>query len=336
MKKITTIAFALAVVLNVNAQKQKGQEKHKNATELDLKKDIKVTSKGVVKKSKGMALAKVALEFKTISKNSVYIGKGQKTSKSSAYAILGGVSEATMQSIADEFAASFTKKLEALNIPVKDWSTITSSEKWEKVTSKQIDKIYQKQEEGLMEIFTANNGPHTKQVVGNMGIWGAYAKLGKDIGANPVTLDVVIDFANFNMSLKKSVSSTGYFDNKEYTTTYASNANVFPQISIETDNGGAGFNLLTTNMTVIGKYGEASIITLNKNVLFNGAYATSVDAYNGKMPTQMKKKISFGQGMSVGTFIIQANEAAYKKAVLDALDIYSDYIIEKIRLIRTK
>lgn len=334
MKKLAVVALALTLVLNVNAQKVKGKSNHKDGTQLDLKKDFRVDGKGVAKKAKSVALVKVAVQFKSITKESVSIGKGQHVTSSHAYAILDGVSDATRQEIVNEFSASFSKKLETLGLSIKEWNTVTSSEKWIKVTDKQIKKTYQNKNEGLFEVFTANNGPHTKQVVGNPGIWGAYAKVGKDIEAKPITIDVIVDFASFNIDMKKSSKTSRAGNTETTTTTTSANANVTPLISIQSFNGATGFGMMTSNLTMVGKYGEACIITLRKDIIFNGDYAKSLDPYSGKIPVGMKKKIQFGSNIDTGTYIITADEQKYKEAVLKALDVYSDYLITKLKEIR--
>lgn len=326
MKKIILIIATIVVGTIANAQKVKGKEAHKDGTQLDLKKDFDVGGKSILKKADKAANVKFAIHFKTITNESVYIGGGQDVTKASTWAVLDGISDETLQSITDEFAKSFQDKLKTVGISSLEWNKITASEKWSNVEEKQIDKVFQNKNEGLMEIYTANNGPHAKQVVGNPGIWGAYAKVGKDVGANPITMDIVVDFANFNMDMKRR-GGYGY-------TKISADSKVLPQISIQASNNAPGFGLMSTNMTTVGKYGEATIITLKKNITFDDEYAVSVDSYQGKMPIRMIKKISWGSTMTTGSFLITANEQKYKEAVLKALDVYSDYIIDIVKDIK--
>lgn len=321
------ILFSLIIGASIigYAQKTKGGEKHKDGHSLDLKKDFNITGKSVVKKSKQVALTKVAIHFKKITNNQVYVGKGNDKVSASSWAILEGVSDETFQNITDEFSKSLTKKLEEQGISTLEWNTVASAKNYNKVSDKQIKKYWENKNVGLINVYTANDGPHCKQVIGNPGIWSAYAKLGKEIKANPVTLDIIIDFARFDIKMKQS----GY-----YFRTTSANSNVYPQISIQNSNGATGFNVVTTNMTVVGKYGEATIINIKKNISFKDEFAKSIDSHNGKLPESMKKKISFGTNLTTGTFVINVDEAAYKIAVLKALDTYADYMIAQIKLIR--
>lgn len=320
MKKIKTTLTTFLALLTVAIFAQKSVE------DIDLKKDFDVSGKGIIKKATHIAPVKVAVHFKTISNGKASIGKGQNRTSSTAWAILDGVSEATMQEITDEFAASLNQKLSDLGLSIIEWNKITAAKNYAKVTEKQREKYWDNKNEGALIIKTANDGPHTKQVIGNPGIWGALAKVGKDVGANSLVMDVVVDFANFNIKMKRDYGIT-------YTSTSAQ-AEMFPEVSIQSSNGGTGFGMMTSSMTFVGKYGEATIITLRKDINFNHNIADAVEDYAGKQPASMKKVISFGSTLNTGSFIVKANEAEYKKAVLGALNQYADFMLEKIKEIR--
>ncbi len=324
MKYIAFVILTNLALISFS-QKNKGGEKNHNSKELDLKKDFNISGKSVIKKSKQVALTKVALHFKKITNNQVYVGKGNDKVSASAWAILEGVSDQTFQSIADEFYKRLNDKLKAEGLAITDWNTVTSAKNFDKVNDKQIKKHWSNKNIGLINVYTANEGPHCKQVIGNPGIWSAYAKLGKELKSNPIALDIIIDFARFDLKMKQS----GY-----YFRTTSANSNVYPQISIEKFSGANGFNTISTNLTAVGKYGEASIITMKKNIYFEDEFAQSIDSHSGKLPESMQKKISFGTNLTTGTFVINVDEEAYKTAVLNALDTYTDYMIAQIKLIR--
>lgn len=310
------------------AQKGRGGEKGKAIEDFNIQKDFDVAGPKLIKKSEVAGIVKGALHFKSITSDLRYVGKGQERTTAKAWAILEGVSEQTMQEISDEFAASFAKKITSLGIEMKDWNTITASKNYEKVKEKEIEKVKSNPSTGYIDIKTSNDGPHIKQVVGNPGIWGALAKVGKDFGGNAITYDINIDFARFDIDAKRWKSS-GYGSGYNFINTSVE-SNVLPQVSIEAVNGANGFGMMTSNLTFIGKYGEAAIITLGKNIYVEENYATNIDSHDGQMPERMKQAFTFNT-MTSGTFVIKADEAKYKAIVLKALDQYSDYLIELIK-----
>lgn len=316
------------MTISLSAQTRGTIEQHKSVDEINYKKDFDVAGKALIKKCQTAAIAKLALHFKTITNGKASVGKGQNRTTSVTWAMLDGVSEETMQEIADEFYVYVNQKLESeLNIKTIGWDQVVAQEKeYSNIQDKQIDKFWDNKNEGAIVVKTANDGPHTKQIVGNPGIWGAYAKLGKALKANPITIDLVIDFAKFDIELSRRY---GY----SYTTTSAS-ADIVPEISVQYMSGATGFNSMFSNVTFIGKYGEAGIVNLKKNINFPSNFATSIESYNGKMPESMKKSISFGSSLTTGTYIVKADDQLFKAAVLSALKSYIDVVFKKIKEIR--
>lgn len=299
MKKIILFNLVTLISIYLSAQTSGTTEQHKSVNDINYKKDFNVSGKSLIKKCQTAAIAKLAIHFKTITNGTAYVGKGQNRTSSVTWAMLDGVSEVTMQEIADEFYAYVNQKLEnELNIKTIDWEQVIAQEK-------EYSNIRE------------------KQIVGNPGIWGAYAKLGKALKANPITIDLVVDFAKFDIELSRRY---GY----SYTSASAS-ADVIPEISVQYMSGATGFNSMFSNVTFIGKYGEAGIINLTKNINFPSNYATAIESYNGKMPESMKKTISFGSSLTTGTFIIKADDQLFKSAVLSALKSYIDVVFEKIK-----
>ncbi|MTI41238.1 hypothetical protein [Fulvivirga lutimaris] len=325
------LSFILVLPISVSAQSNalgRGGEKGKNIESLDLKKDFDVVGKGLIKKSEVAGIVKGALHFKTITSDYKLVGKGQGRETAKAWAILEGVSETTLQEISDEFAVSFSKKIEALGIEMKTWEEVSSTDNFPKVKEKEMEKTKSTPATGLIEIKTANDGPHIKQVMGNPGIWGALAKVGKEFKGNAITYDINIDFARFDIDAKRW-RSPGYGPGYDFVTTSAE-ANVLPQVGIEAYNGAGGFGMMSTNLTFVGKYGEAGTINLTKNIYVVENYATDIDSYQGQMPERMKRMFTFNT-VTTGTFVIKADEQKYKQLVLEALDAYSDNIIKLIK-----
>jgi hypothetical protein len=301
------------------------KDKKKKKEEVNISKDFEISGKSVLKKSKKAALVKVALHFKSISKQMVLAGRGTDRSSASAYAILEGVSEETQKEIVAAFYKSVATKLKANGFELVEWEAVKKAPSFAKVQEKAIDKYWEGKDVGYINVVTAHDAPHNKQIGGNPGIWKAYAKLGKEIGANPVTLDVIIDFAQFNMDVKAG----GY-----KTKTVRASASVSPKITLQSFSGATGYNNIFSNFTMVGKYGEGSIISLKKNLGFPGDYATKIESFNGKVPASMKKRLTFGTSLETGTFIMHVDAQKYKTAVLSALDKYTDYLILKMKEVR--
>lgn len=329
-KTIITLTTFFALSILSFSQKGRGGEVSKDITSLDLKKDFNVSGKSVLKKSKVAGIVKGSLHFKGITSDLKYIGKGQQRTTAKSWAILENVSAQTLQEISDEFAQSFAKKIEGLGIELQNWQKITTAKNFAKINDKQIKKEKSNQSTGLVEIKTANNGPHLKPVIGNPGTWGALAKTGKDFGGNAITYDINIDFARFDIDAKRWRTHQKTYNGTRTTTYTSAEANVVPQICIESSNGAQGLGRINTNLTFVGKYGEATIIDLNKNIYTPTNFAKEIKSTNGVMPTRMKKMFTFNT-MTTGTFTVVADEQAYKKAVLEALDAYSDYLISVIK-----
>lgn len=308
--------------------KGRGGEKGKSIDDFNIQKDFDVGSPKLIKKSEVAGIVKGSLHFKSITSDLRLLGKGQERTTAKAWAILEGVSEETMQEISDEFAVSFARKISSLGIDMKEWSEISSTKNFAKVKDKEIDKVKSNPSTGYIDVKTANEGPHAKQVVGNPGIWGALAKVGKEFGGNAITYDINIDFARFDIDAKRWRSS-GYGSGYDFINTSVE-ADVMPQVSIEAANGAAGFGMIASNLTFVGKYGEASIITLKKNIYVTENYATEIKSHDGKMPERMKRAFTLNT-QNAGTFVIKADEAKYKTIVLKALEQYSDYLIQLIQ-----
>jgi hypothetical protein len=298
----------------------------KKKEEVDLKKDFDLSGKAVLKKSKKAALVKVAVHFKSISKQMAIAGRGDNRSSASAYAILEGVSKELQQEIANEFYATMSGKMKANGFELVSWDEVKKAPSFSTVKEKSIDKYWEGKDVGYISVVTAHNAPHNKQIMGNPGIWKAYAKVGKELGANPVTIDVIVDFAKFNIDLS---SGRGY-----KTKTVQASAAVSPQITLHSFSGATGFKAMYSNFTMVGKYGEASIISLRKNLGYPGNFASKIESFSGEVPASMKKKLTFGTSLETGTFVMHVDQAKYKKAVLDALNKYSDYIILKMKEVR--
>lgn len=328
MKKTVLITLLLCLFGQVFGQKGRGGEVGVDIKDINLKKDFYYRYNKVIKKTTKVGLVKGSLHFKTITTDYKLIGRGQERSTTKTWAILDGISHQTMQRIADEFTVSFSKKIASLGISIKEWEAIKTSKAYAKLESKQIDKHKSNPTMGTVEIKTANNGPHLRQATGNPGTISACKKIAKDIDADGLTYDIIIDFARFDIQVSRW-KSKGYGSGYDFVTTNT-DASVLPQIGIKSTNGAEGFGLVSTNMTMINPNGLVSTISLNKTLFFPINFAKSVTSHEGKLPKGMKPFISINTSHS-GTFIIKADEAKYKKVVLEALDQYTDKLLELIK-----
>ena len=326
-KLILILGCSLFICQMSLAQKGQNLTSVKSISEVDMKKDVKLSNKGVAKKMKTVAVTKTALHFKEITVGKALAGKGmQERVGSTTWAILDGVDDELMQSLADEFYHILNQKLQNAGYQTVDWETVTAAKAYEKLSDKEASREMSSKEHGAAQTFTAFNGANTKQLEGNIGTWSQYGKLAKELNAFPLAIDLFIDFAVFDIDLRRR---RGY----KYTETTAS-AHVVPEISIKPYLGGEtlpiGYAPAYSNISVTQSYGKSTIININKNVSIPGEIASSIDGYSGKLPKKMKRWISIGDNLTTGTFVIHADPELFRKAVLNALSEYTDVLIAKM------
>ena len=318
------ILLSVAAYGQLRTERARGGEVASSFSEINVKKDFYNGYKKVVKKSKKAGLICGALHFKKITTSSVLLGKGQGRQTVKSWAILEGVSDQTMQEIADEFAVMFNKKIEAIGIETVDWSTVSGTKGFAKVTEKQNRKERTSAGYGHIVVKTANDGPYNRAL--NFNTAGLYKKVGKEIGGEVMGYDIIVDFARFDIDAKRW-RSAGYGPGYDFVTTNTS-ANVLPQVSIDLGAGSNGLtNSVPTNVNFVDVNGGASLTTLLKNIYLIENYATDIDSYKGQMPAAIKKGLQINT-KTTGTFVVKADEAKYKELVLKALDQYSDLIIK--------
>jgi hypothetical protein len=324
------------IMASIIAFSQKGSNMENAVTieNINSKKDIKVDGKSIIKKSKNATLAKVAIHFKVITNGKSYIDKKafstDNATESVTWAVLKGVSEETMQEITDSFYVYLNEQLnKKLNLPTLSWNQVEQAKAFQKINDKQIDKYYDSKKDGAFVIKTANNGPHTRPIVGNPGTWGAYTKLSKELKTNPILIDIIIDFAQFDIELYKH---RGYKN-----TTTSTSANITPEITIEYFYSQGSYNAIMSGISVIGKKGgSAGTIYITKDIAYPMNFSTDIKSYDGKVPEGFKKRnFTFNNTMTTGTYVIEADEEKYKEAVLNALKTYVDVLIEKMLEIRS-
>jgi len=302
---------------------------YKSPEEIDFKKDFfSLKASWMKKQPQAVIQGKTALHFKLVSKSTAMAGRGgQERTFATAYAMIEGISEETMQEIANEYYSMLNKKLSEKGYNTFEYETLKNASVYSKMMDKEKDREYANKERGVALTVTAFGGPNGKYHMGNIGYWGLYKNLSKETNAMVLNTEVIIDFANFDISLKRKYGLS-------YTET-KSNATVFPEIIITPfTSADAGGNTIAdqtqSGFSFLDKKGMSADIIPNVSIGFGGDFATSVDVYKNKMPKSMKRFMSFGSSLDPGTFVITVDDKKYKEAVLYALDKYIDLMLNKL------
>lgn len=329
MKRIIStlagILLAYTISLGQDYATARGGTVYASFSDFEPKKDFYYRYDKVIKKSDKAGLISGSLHFKDITKGFVFLGKGQSRESVVSWAVLDGVSEQTMQEIADEFGQMMLRKIENLGITLIPDADITGAKKYDKVLEKSDKKERSKESLGRVKIKSANDAPYFK--FNPLTTPGMIAKVASDAGGDMIVYDIVIDFARFDIQASR-------WTNKNYGIGYdlvntKTSADVMPQISIATTTGGGQTSQVATMLTFYNDKKLGSSISLGKNLYYEENYATEVDSYKGEMPAEIKNGLSLNT-RTTGTFVIKADEQKYKEVVLKALDKYSDYLMELI------
>ena len=312
-----------------NIEGSRSMENGKLITELDAKKDIYSRVK-ILKKEKSYGLIKGAIHFKTIDVGAALLGKGQGRTNVVSYAMLEGITEADMNEIAVQFHTSFTEKLNNLGFTQLDWSQIESAKKYPNLKEKAVDKLESNKSIGNYTVFTVDNRPHFKLPGGNLGTFNNMKSISKEIGAPLLSYDIIVDFARFDIEASRW-RTDGYGPGYDFVTTNTS-ANILPQIGIESilqDSGPLPI-LFYSGINVLDAVGRFDDVRIQRNLYVYENYALDIDSYKGEIPASMKRLITINTS-NTGTFVVKADKEKYKRIVLQALDTFSDYLIESIQ-----
>ncbi len=298
---------------------------------LDYKKHFQWDkSKWLRKADKTAIKCKSALHFKLVSKATEIAGKGMDSRASAtSYAILNGISEKTMQEIADEYYVILNKKLTEAGFKMLPYENVKKSDVYEKMMNKEKDRTYSEKSRGAAFTVTAYNGPNSKYHEANIGTWGLFKKIAKKNKALVINSDVIIEFANFDIDLKKS---RGFrYEAATASTTVLPDVIVTPYTSV--DAGGTSMlDQTQSTLTFLDAKGMSYEVKANKSISFGGDYATKIESFSGQMPAVMKRFVNIkgDLDLSTGTFEITADEEQFKKDVLAALERYADILVKKL------
>lgn len=282
---------------------------------------VQNVDKKVLKKPDAQFMPYVALKFRTGTKGTARVGKGQNVETSTAYAVLDGIDDALFQEITDEFYDIYTSKMADAGIPYADYDKISASKTYKKYSVENVDsREYDHKDNGTAKIFTQNNVPffNYPTLITKIG------KMQKEVGAGLTTLRLTIDFVEFDMEMKRSYSLS-------YRRTESS-ANVLPAVKVTST-----FQEGSLDQALTGSYFNAPGLYITNTKLFSAgfqqqkpifaAFDAKVSTYDDKVPQFANKANNwFGGGMQLGTFVVEPTREDYKKAALQALTQYAEMI----------
>jgi len=194
---------ALSMIVSIAAEAQKKNKSRYQNIENISAESFGVWKANALKKTKRVFIPRTSIHFKTTTNASVVYGKGTKATTVGAWANLQGISEETRQALTNEFYDYLTSEVKKLGIEIVAYDDFLSASGYAKFADKQIDRDLGNKSFGINEIYTYKNGPHTKPLGGNIGIWGATSKICKELDANAMIVDVTLDFTRFEINFKK-------------------------------------------------------------------------------------------------------------------------------------
>jgi len=310
MKRFLPAIFCVALLAPTLSAFAPGKDKDKTFSAFFAHKKIWKTKK--------WNFLKFGIHFKQISSEVTYGSSKNQDVNAKSYAILEGISDATYQSITDNFQAKFKKRmLDDLGIEVNFWNAVKSFEGAAKVLEKEDPKQYSNKGTGAAVVFTADKGPYYKRVGG---FPPGGKKLPKEMEAASAELDLHIDFAAF----ETTISTNKDWGWDVITTTTTVDQGVRAGVFVT-----PGSNVGAMDQT--GYLMAAPLFTL---IPSTQPYSSGIESHANEIPEGMAKKFSLTKFAKVATFVVKADEEKYKKAVEEALDTYLDKLIAKIKLER--
>lgn len=299
----------------------------------------KGTHRAPFKKADEVALVSVNLQFKLATRQEQ---EKRGVGNIITWGFLEGVNDTLLQEITDEYYRRLASKLKengfALNETYKD------NKSYQKLVENNSDRERETEKKnwGIARIFTANDAPYIEYPTGMM---GAHASLGNDLKMPVGQLFITVDFIDINQAIKKGSSDLWGYRTDKFET------DIQPVIRIE----GITSQSLGKQFKGDGTYAKFTggnwsycnaILQPGYAVTSDIPYAAELDQADG-IPEKMKKfknaftgdmvnlfsggTVKSGRGKAENTFMIYADPRAYKKAVLNALDKYNDYLIAYIK-----
>lgn len=314
-------------------------------TEKEVKKAFgaKGTHRAPFKKVDQVALTSVNLQFKLATRQ--YMEK-KGVGNIVTWGLLEGIDDNVFQEIADEYyvrlAARFQKEGYSLNEEYKNHKS------YQKLVenSADLEREVNKKNWGVSKIFTANNAPYIEYPQSMM---GAHASLGNDLKIPIGQIFITVDFIEIMQNIKKGISSFTLMGRSERTDEFKTDfAPVIKIEGITNESFGKAFKGDGTYAKFTGGNWSYSHAMFRHDFVLTSdkLYANDYEVTKG-MPTSMLKfksavvgdlanifsrgAVRTGRGTMERSFTIHADPAAYKAAVLDALDQYNEYLIAYIK-----
>ncbi|GEM_PF-890026 len=339
IKKLTSSAF-LIIAISFASTLQAQQP-----TEKEVKQAFapKGTHRAPFKKATEVALTSVNLQFKLATRQEQ---EKRKVGNVITWGFLEGIDDALFQEITDEYYKNLEEKLRANGFSQND--SYKDHKSYQKLVESNTDlqRETNKKNWGVSKIFTANNAPYIEYPTGMM---GAHASLGNDLKMPVGQLFITIDFIEIIQNINRGLSSFTLMGNSDRTDKFETDMRPIVRIEgITAASMGKQFKGDGTYAKFTGDNWSFCNAILQPGVTITSdvTYANDVETAEG-IPESMKKfksavvgdlvgifsrgTIKSGRGNLEATYTIQANPQAYKKAVLNALDKYNDYLIAYIK-----
>lgn len=298
----------------------------------------KGTHRTPFKKATEAELLSVNLQFKLATREEQ---EKRKVGNIITWGFLDGIEDNILQEIANEYYKNLETKFKANGISLTN--EYKESEQYQKLIERSADLSREVESKGwgISQIVTANNGPYIEFPI----TAGPHAALGNKLKKPVGILFVTVDFIEITQNISKGISSFTLMDGSSRTDKFETDMR--PVIRID-------------GVTQVGKMrGDGSYARFNgdnwsycnpslQNYAITSAvpYADDVQVAE-ELPERMKKfksavmgdlvsifsrgAVKSGRGNLEATYTIKANPQAYKKAVLDALDKYNNYLIAYIK-----
>lgn len=341
MKTILKLTVIAAVAFTATFPPFDTQAQEVTAKDLKQAFAPKGTHRAPFKKANEVALTSVNIQFKLATRQEQV---KRKVGNVVTWGFLEGVDDVLLQEITDEYYKNLAAKLKANGFALSD--TYKEHKSYQKLVDDNADRKRETQKKnwGVAKIFTANNAPYIEYPTGMM---GAHASLGNDLKIPVGQLFITVDFLEITQNISMGMSSFTLMGRSDRTDKFETDAR--PVIRVEGITAaslGKAFKGDGTYAKFTGgnwSYCNASFqndFTLTSAV----PYANDVESVKG-IPEKFQSRLASdvvsilsmgrarggGKGDLEATFTIQADPQAYKKAVLDTLDKYNDYLIAYIK-----
>lgn len=283
--------------------------------------------KKVLSKPDPQFMPYLALKFRTATSTDNI--PGRKTGAADDYAVLTEVDSSCFQEITNVFYEHLVSKMQTVGVSYLEIEKIKSSKQYPKFTEELEPRHFNHNKYGTADVFTPYNIPFFKYPTALT----KPMKWQSEMDAALSSLRLTIEFVELDIS-EQEVSKVPIYSGVEITTEIRSSA--IPVIKIT-----CAFQEGTAEQTLTGSYLNAAgfvmsnkkmvSTTLTNNVIYAPLNCTIARLDNSRPDFASKNGRFFNGGVQMGTYIVNVNPEEYKKATLEALDKYLDYITTVIK-----